>query len=400
MIMGSMTAALVVVALRGAGLLGALVGGVAYAVYLPAIRAERTTMLEGLTSAMLVMALLVIESPRLCSRHPWLTYLGVGALVGLSAGVKIWGVVVAAVVLGSVLVRRGIEAGLRGALRAIMGVAAVCLPFFLAAPGTMVRMVVLDQLARPESTIDLTTRLAIIAGMPTTPAPDPHVVVAGTVVIALLILIGTTRPGRLAPLLTVAMGSVVLLSPSFFPHYPAAFAVPLMMTVGSVTSVMLAWASNLGRWAATAFAAFTVVALITLTMPISQLHYGSRIPIGPLSATLSDQPGCVTADDPAILIELDVFSRNIARHCPVVVDLTGYALDLTPGFKGPQSTNDAFQQFSLSYLASGRVSATWRLWTSRGYSAPTKGELRGWPVAVEQGTHVLRLPQPSVDRGR
>ncbi len=399
-LMGSTTAALIVVVLRGAGLLGALVGGVAYATYLPAVRSERTTMLEGLTSALLVMALLLLGAPRICSRYRWLCYVGVGMLLGFSAGVKIWGIVIAVVVLGWVLLARGLEHALRVGLGAIMGAAAVCLPFYLAAPSAMLRMVVIDQLARPDSTTDLATRLAIIVGMPATARPDPGLAIAGTVLIALLILISITGPARLAPLLVVVMGTVVLISPSFFPHYPAAFAVPLMVTVGSVIPIMRIWVSRLGRWAPKAFAALTMVALITLSMPVSQLHYGSRIPIARLSAALADEAGCVTADDPGALVELDVFSRNIARHCPIVVDLSGYQLDLNRGFNGPQTGNVAFQHFAVGYLASGQVSATWRLWTGWGYSAQTRRELRRWPLAAEEGTRVLRLPHAPVDSGR
>jgi hypothetical protein len=399
-LMGSTTAALIVVALRRAGLLGALVGGVAYAVYLPAVRSERTTMLEGLTSALLVVVLLLLGAPRICSRYPWLCYVGVGMLLGLSAGVKIWGVVIAVVVVGWVLIGYGLENALRVGLGTVVGVGAVCLPFYLAAPSAMVRMVVIDQLGRPDSTADLMTRLALIAGMPAKAPPDPGLAIAGTVLIALLILISITGPSRLAPLLVVAMGSVVLMSPSFFPHYPAAFAVPLMVTVGSVIPIMRIWVSRLGSWAPKVFAAVTTVALITLALPASQLHYGSRIPIGRLSAAIADEPGCVTADDPAILVELDVFSRNIARHCPIVVDLSGYQLDLDPGFNGPQTRNAAFQEFALGYLASGQVSATWRLWTGWGYSADTRRELQRWPVAAEEGTRVLRLPHASLGSGR
>ena len=187
--------------------------------------------------------------------------------------------------------------------------------------------------------------------MPATARPDPGLAIAGTVLIALLILISITGPARLAPLLVVVMGTVVLISPSFFPDYPAAFAVPLMVTVGSVIPIMRIWVSRLGRWAPKAFAALTMVALITLSMPVSQLHYGSRIPIARSSAALADEAGCVTADDPGALVELDVFSRNIAQHCPIVVDLSGYQLDLNRGFNGPQTGNVAFQHFAVGYLA-------------------------------------------------
>ena len=400
MLMGSATAALIVVALRGVGPLGALVGGIGYSIYLPAIRAERTTMLEGLTSALLVVALLLIGTAALRVRHPWLVYVGSGALLGAAAGVKIWGVVVVVVVLAWAALARGVDHAVRLGLGAIVGVVAVCLPFFLAAPAAMWRMVVVDQVARPDSPLTLITRLGEIVGMPEVPIPDPGVAVAGTVAIVGLILIRLCRPGRLAPLLLLAMGAVVLLSPSFYAHYPAALAVPLAMTVGSATPIIQGWATALGRLAPSAVGAVTVAALVALAAPVSQAEYGARIPTAALTAALDGQRGCVTADDPTILVELDVFSRNIARHCPVVIDLTGYSYDLEPREDISRIRDVAFQQFAVDYLSSGRVSLTWRLWTSWGYSSRTRAELRRWPVLVGVGTYVVRLPQPGLDRGK
>jgi hypothetical protein len=400
MVMGSGTAALIVVALRRVGLLGAIVGGVGYAVYLPAIRAERTTMLEGLTSALLVLALLLISSSRLRVGHPWLVYAGSGFLLGLAAGVKIWGVVVVVVVLAWVAAVRGVRNGLRLGLGASIGVSAVCLPFFVAAPAAMWQMVVLDQLGRPESHASWTTRIGDIAGLPDLPVPDPKVAVAGALAIALLALIGLSRPGRLAPLLLLAMAAVVLLSPSFYAHYPAALSVPLSITVGSVTSVVQGWATHLGRPASRAVGALAAVALLALAAPVSQVRYGTGIPAGAFTALLAREPGCVTADDPGVLVELDVFSRNIGRRCPVVIDLTGYSYDLPPRDDVPRIRNTAFQQFALDYLSSGRVSVTWRLWTNWGYSSRTRAELRRWPVVAEVGTYLIRHPQPVLDRGR
>ena len=86
----------------------------------------------------------------------------------------------------------------------------------------MWRMVVVDQVARPDSPLTLITRLGEIVGMPEVPIPDPGVAVAGTVAIVGLILIRLCRPGRLAPLLLLAAMrgcALVLLSPQLDAHY-------------------------------------------------------------------------------------------------------------------------------------------------------------------------------------
>ena len=85
-LMGSTTAALIVVVLRGAGLLASWSGALLTPRNSPAVRSERTTMLEGLTSALLVMALLLLGAPRICSRYRWLCYVGVGMLFPFPPG--------------------------------------------------------------------------------------------------------------------------------------------------------------------------------------------------------------------------------------------------------------------------------------------------------------------------
>ena len=38
-------------------------------------------------------------------------------------------------------------------------------------------------------------------------------------------------------------------------------------------------------------------------------------------------PGCVTADDPTVLVLMNAQSRDLRRHCPVWVDVTGITYD-------------------------------------------------------------------------
>jgi alpha-1,2-mannosyltransferase len=400
MLMGSATAALIVIALRHVGWLGALVGGIGYAVYLPAVRTERTTMLEGLTSFLLIVALVSLGSTRLRARHPGLIFMVGGVLLGMAAGVKIWGVVVVVVVAGWVAVAYGVGKALRMALGTVLGVSALCLPFFLAAPAAMWRMVVFDQLARPENGVAPLNRLAAIVGLPDDAAPDPRLVIAAVVALTALVLIALTRDGKVAPLLVLAMAAVVLLSPSFYLHYPASFAVPLALSAGTAAAAMQDWAGALGRLAPRLLAGASVAVLIVLVAPMTQFRSGQQLPVAALSAAIAQRPGCVTSDDPTILVEFDVFSRNIARGCGVVVDLTGYSYDISAGVAVSRTQNVAFQDLALGYLSSGDVTAAWRLRAGWGYSRRTVAELQRWPVLAAAGTYLVRQPLSTTDHGR
>jgi hypothetical protein len=167
MLLGGVNAVLVARLLRRTGTLAAVAGGVFYAVYYPAIHIERSILLEGLTNACLVVALLLaVPSERRLDR-PW-RFVVAGALLGISTGIKIWGLVIALVVIiRAVVARRPRDAGLV-AIGTVAGATAVCGPFFVAAPGAMWRMVVRDQVMRPARGGDVLHRLPAIAAVPGT----------------------------------------------------------------------------------------------------------------------------------------------------------------------------------------------------------------------------------------
>ncbi|MDQ2682488.1 MAG: hypothetical protein M3Y37_03070, partial [Chloroflexota bacterium] len=92
MVLGSLTAVLVAKILQPLGLVPALLGGLCYALLLPAVGIETTTRLEGLAACCLVgaLALLCVDDPR-TNLRPW-TAAFAGAILGFATTVKIWGV--------------------------------------------------------------------------------------------------------------------------------------------------------------------------------------------------------------------------------------------------------------------------------------------------------------------
>ena len=255
MLLGAVNAVLVARLLRRTGTLAAVAGGVFYAVYYPAIHVERSIMLEGLTNACLIVALLVLPSEGRSDR-PWRSVVA-GALLGVSTGIKIWGLVIALVVIiWAVVARRYRDAGLI-AVGTAAGATAVCGPFFLAAPAAMWRMVVRDQIMRPANGGDPLHRLPAIAAVPGT-ALQPAMVIclAFLFLTALSLRISSLR---VAPALVIALGAMLMVTPSYFSHYAAVLAVPLAIVVGAACHV---FADLLARAARRARVAVGLVGLV------------------------------------------------------------------------------------------------------------------------------------------
>ena len=120
-------------------------------------------------------------------------------------------------------------------LRAAVGGSAVCLPFFVSAPRTMWRMVVLDQLERPDISLSYVRHLNALTGL--TPfrlvehAPALILVATACAVVAVA-LAWTVHIARAAATLLMAMGVTLIAAPSFFAHYAAAIAVRVAVVVG------------------------------------------------------------------------------------------------------------------------------------------------------------------------
>ena len=154
-----------------------------------------------------------------------------GVLLGFATTVKIWGLVPLMVVCVYVVVALGIRRGLAVAVGGTAAITAVCLPFFLAAPSEMWRMVVLDQVGRDQGTA-IMLRVAQIATMGRltgggVAAAAVIVILMG--VVACSVVAWRVKPYRVVvPLLATTVG-LLLVSPIFFPHYLGNVAVPLAL---------------------------------------------------------------------------------------------------------------------------------------------------------------------------
>jgi hypothetical protein len=340
MLVGALNATLVFRVCRRGGLAAATAGGLFYAVWTPAALTETTSRLEPLVTLGLLVALTLLsraEGPQ--SRR---VLLWVGAALAVSAGVKIWAVAPVVLVLLWIWHRAGWRAAAWATLGGLAAGVLVDGPFLVAAPTQMLRMVVLDQLRRGRTPIDVAARLAhVLVPGTTVPAqwsPGPATLVVGGLALALVCVacLGS-GPGRFALSLLGVQVLVLLLSPSFFGYYNAYAAPGLALVVAQVVRWMVALLghrmSSRAPGSLSTRAGTTLVLVLGIMLAVSRsLGVDSHVVSGALfpAATLeraASAARCVTSDSPDALILTDLFTRDLRRGCQVPVDLSGLSYD-------------------------------------------------------------------------
>ena len=381
---GGLNAVLVFLNLRRFGRPAAIVGGVLYAVLLPAVYAERSILLEPIGTLGILAALLLLTRD---DRRGFA--LAAGAAAAVAVDLKIW-YIVPAVLIGVLGTRRV----LRYALGFGAGLVACYGPFFLAAPGASWREIVLDQLGRPRIPGVWHRFEGILAAH----AIGPLTLRESTVVLLLLALaalvVAARTPGaRLYAVLLVADGLVLLASPSWFIHYAVLTAPPLALCVG-VAAGALARRLPQRAWVRIA-ATVAVVALLVGAGAREDQRLKSGVPTpAALVVAMQHVRGCITSDDPTLLAVTGVLSRDLGEAgCPVWPDVTGWTYDspldrTTTGAFIPRPEDDHWQRLVLAYLESGRATITVR--TDTGLSTATRDELAERAPLFTDGRYVLR----------
>lgn len=376
---------------RSAGRTAALVGSVMYAVWRPAVYAERNVRLEAVATLLVLIGLLVLQRTERSARAAAWSSAWAGAWFALSAVVKIWGVVPLAVLAVWLLIAWGWRAAARCALGAAAVFGVVFGPLSLVAPQWF-GMVVLDQLGRNRSAVSEASRLAQLVGLPSLSSGIVAwfaLGVASIVIAAALVVALRVPAGRLAAVLTLSMFATLLVGPSWFAHYPAFVAGPLCLVVGTAAG----WAAGRVPTLKLRPVAVPILVGVLAVAGIVILPRGGVRFDGPgVAAILADRPGCITTDTAATLILSDTWRRNLAGGCAVVVDLTGYSYEPSANRKGPKRTQDpTFQKFAMSYLRSGTSTIVIRL-VPDGLTKRNRRTVEGWPIVGQAGDTVVRQP--------
>ena len=236
MLLGAANAVLIWKILRPIGLVAAVFGGFGYAVFYPAVYADHSTLLESPATTALLIAILLLQPLIHDDSLPRGKALAAGVLLGLGMTIKIWGAVTLLIVLGWLLLLRRYGAALRVALASAATATVICLPFFASAPTAMWNQVVRDQLfRRGGSDVNALERLDRIAGLAIVSRSYPAAITVAAV-IALLgcaALAWSYREARLPVLLMLGHGLLLLITPTWFPHFAAFTAAPVALTAGA-----------------------------------------------------------------------------------------------------------------------------------------------------------------------
>ncbi len=395
MVVGAVSTVLVArLALRW-GTAAAVVAGTLYAVSSAAARGERLTLLEPLGTLTLLAGVCLLLRARAPGASRWWLYAG-GAVLGLGPVVKIWNVVPVLVVLAWQAWTQGARPALRAGCSGVVSALLVLLPFAVAAPGALVRLVLLAQLGRPRTSTALAERLEGITGVGTALSPQPATTRSAlTVVVCVAVGVAAVaawrgRRGRLWVALLGAQVAVLLASPSFYVNYAAYSAAAAVLVVAAGVSLVptarVAWAGP-RAWAA----ALTVAAL---GLPTAALRPPppETLAVAQVRGVLPEQ-GCVRADSPGVLAVLDVLSRDEDRGCATRVDVSGQTYVLGDrddrGRPVPRSRNTRWQDDAVAYLTSGAAAVLVRA-TGNGFDDATVERLdRRSTVVRLRGARVL-----------
>jgi hypothetical protein len=331
-----------------------LVAAVIYACWQPAVYAEQSTFLEPVGNLLVLAALtLLIKVERAPTAK---TDLLAGVLLGAAVTVKIWYVVPLAVIVAWQLLARRPSSAARMVTSGVAAVAAVTVPFAVLAGRAMARMVLHDQLFRPRTHTPRLVRLDGIFGLRAlTPADASarHWVV-GVIVAVVIVLAGAALTERAAwPLAAIFTAdlTVLLASPLYLEHYASYIAGPAALLIGIGAARLQREAP--GRAALRSVLVAVAVASVVSAVSAVRLSGGVGFPRHSFAAAAP--VGCVAADDPLALVEIDRLSSDFRQGCAVDVDVSGVILDRYPkvspdGVIVPRWRNPRWQGYLYDYL--------------------------------------------------
>jgi alpha-1,2-mannosyltransferase len=378
--------------LRSYGNFGAVVGGLLYAVFWPAVFTEHSVLQEGLGNTCLLAALVML-SPLASGAPSKIRMVGAGCLLGFAAAIKIWAVVPMLILFAWAYFHLSGRRAAHFLLGAIGACAAACLPFFLSAPEAMWRMVVLDQMQRNPTAAHIAERLRDVLGLVILPADRFSVaLIAALALVAAGCVVGwAVDVARPVILLLVGFTVLLLLTPSWFFHYSGLTAAVLAITAGAAAQRLRDLSAN-RQLARVGVGVVVAAGLVGEAVGPLLANSGDRFPRSAFATAVSGSR-CVTSDHPSALILTDRVATNIGNGCPLVVDLGGAAHHLRPDRVGvSRARNQAFQAFAVEYLASGDRTIIARFDQKNGFDENTSKMVNSWRLLAQSGRYAVRAP--------
>lgn len=370
------------------GRLAGWIAGLTYAFFRSSIAAGATLYMEGLGSFLALAAIALLTIPVRRGRIGAAVL--AGCLLGIFVTLKIWNAPIAIVVLFAAKWGRPLAAA---ALAAISTSLAIYLPFFIAAPQAMWRMVVVDQLGRARSNPDLLVRWARYLGVSEGPSAalvtenGGRLLSLATAAIVLLSIVVYLwrRTDWMYLALLLLTGTVLSLSPMVLVNY-GEFAAPWLALVV---------AGGLGRLPllpGNALAWLLVPTWIGLLAVGGLQPIGRSVPVRWLSEHLAGAR-CVVADDPIALIATDRLTSQLNTDCQAPrADVSGATYDYAKwGDETDRTRNPVWQREIVQYVTSSDAAILCR--KNTGVSAGTVKALEEALVGKKAGFAVYRFSE-------
>jgi alpha-1,2-mannosyltransferase len=334
-----------------------------YAVWVGAVGSEYLIRLEALGNFLLLLGLraYLAKTGATATRALFLAGLAFGA----ATVTKVWFVVPAGIVLvWEIATHRSWARSRAFILGAAASSAAIAGPFYLAGPRGMWRMVILDQLGRPD-----THRLIWRLGNMSSASIFDHgasvitrwsVVAAVTLVVAGMCVVAWQAPcGHLPVVLLSAHVGVLIVAPAYFPFYNDFFAAPLAIVVAATCHVIAARVPSSVRRRARPGAVMALAAVVVAGAAACAIYLPEQsvLPFPRQLARAVTASHCVISDSPIVLIELNVLTRDLRNSCPNWVDVSGRSYGHDAKYRHGQlvsrARNREWQRDLTRYLYSG-----------------------------------------------
>ena len=309
------------------------------------LQASQTILIEPyLVTFCLVAVLVIFEGEELTSSKTRI--FSAGVIFGLAGATKTWAIFPVLVML-YLLHRKGGGLWWRMLLGTSIGFALTVLPFFIYAPTSFVKQVIIAQALRPQDGVDRLVRMAMLTGIPgisQLAKSNPTLgwtLVAVIYLSAILILYRSLRRtgwvGR-SDLAKSALGGATLIglvltfAPSYFYHYGAFLAPYLAVLFATLNYDFISRRFQNRIHISPALNILVVVGLLItffladIGVVTSPPKLRSEIQITPAISAALATPGCTWSSEPSLMLLANDFTAD-RRGCPHMVDYEGTTME-------------------------------------------------------------------------
>jgi len=220
-------------------------------------------------------------------------------------------------------------------------------------------------------------------------------------VVLIVVYVAWRRPGvRLWVALFLAQAAFLLVTPSFFGHYPGWLAPAAALSVGLCATHAIEWAAYRPRLplAIRGVYAAGLAGLLFATLFPSVVGLGSPSKHFPFAqvADVIKAARCPTGDSPSVLIFTGALRRMLDDDCPLLISPTGVSYDTDRNLSGKDRlrlNQPEYQAAMQAYFGSSDAAMFSRDAKNLGLSDATWAVIRAHlPVEVRVGKVMILLP--------